>query len=339
MTEPPIPLVGGRPASPNREVGILLMYYGTPSGPEDVERYYTDIRGGRPPTPEALAELKDRYGAIGNTFPLTEITRRQAEALEAELNTSPGPRFRAYLGAKHSPPSVADAVRRMAADGIRSGLGLVLAPHYSRMSVGGYIQRAREACPEGLDLDFVESWHLEPAYLEALTNRVVDALEELGEREQRDALVVFTAHSLPARIVEEGDPYPDQILETAEAVATRLRLPHWSTGWQSAGRTPEPWLGPPLDEVVEKAAADGHPAVVVVPCGFTADHLEILYDVDIEAREAAERAGIRLVRTASMNDDPDFIRALADVVVHHLEGRRSPDDEQLPSEEGTWQTM
>jgi ferrochelatase len=323
----------------NEDTGILLMYYGTPSGPDDVERYYTDIRGGRTPSPEALDELKERYAAIGNTFPLTNITRRQADALEAELNALQGPRFRVYLGAKHSPPTVADAVRRMAEDGIRLGLGLVLAPHYAQMSVGGYIDRAREARPEGLELDFVESWHLEPAYLEALTNRVVDALEELTDQDRPDALVVFTAHSLPARIVDEGDPYPDQILATAEAVATRLRLQNWSTGWQSAGRTPEPWLGPPLDEVVEKAAADGYPAVVVVPCGFTADHLEILYDVDIGAREAAERAGIRLVRTASMNDDPDFIRALADVVLHHLEGRReSANDEPLPSEEGTWQT-
>jgi protoporphyrin/coproporphyrin ferrochelatase len=295
-------------------IGVLLMYYGTPSGPQDVERYYTDIRGGRPPSPEALEELRERYAAIGNTFPLAEITRQQAEALEAELNVDAGPPFRVYLGAKHSPPFVADAVRAMAEGGIERGVGLVLAPHYSRMSIGGYIDRARTAQPEGLDLGFVESWHLHPAYLEVLTNRVADVLEKLTDEERGGALVVFTAHSLPARIVDEGDPYPEQLRETGEAVARRLRLANWTTGWQSAGRTPEPWLGPPLEEMVEKAAADGHPAIVVVPCGFTADHLEILYDVDIEAREAADRAGIKLVRTRSMNADPAFIYALAEVV-------------------------
>jgi ferrochelatase len=147
---------------------------------------------------------------------------------------------------------------------------------------------------------------------------VADVLEELTEKERDGALVVFTAHSLPARIVEEGDPYPEQLRETGEAVARRLRLAEWTIGWQSVGRTSEPWLGPPLEETVEKAAADGHPAVVVVPCGFTADHLEILYDVDIEAREAAEQAGIKLVRTESMNADPAFIHALAEVLRDHL---------------------
>jgi ferrochelatase len=310
------------------------MYYGTPSGPEDVERYYTDIRGGRSPVPQALADLQERYAAIGNTFPLAEITRRQAEALEAELNSLGGPRYRVFLGAKHSPPFVPDAVRAMAEAGITRGVGLVLAPHYSKMSIGGYVDRARKARPEGLELDFVESWHLHPAYLEVLANRVADVLEDLDPEERDGALVVFTAHSLPARIVDEGDPYPEQLRETGEAVARRLSLRNWTTGWQSAGRTPEPWLSPPLQETVEKAAADGYPAILVVPCGFTADHLEILYDIDIEAREVADRAGITLVRTESMNDDPAFIRALAHVVEHHLEARQ----EQAVAREGTWQT-
>jgi ferrochelatase len=303
---------------PAEPVGVLLMYYGTPSGPEDVERYYTDIRGGRAPSPEALAELKERYAAIGNTFPLTDITRRQADGLEAELNGGPEPRFRVYLGAKHAPPFIADAVRGMAGGGIRSGVGLVLAPHYSKMSVGGYIERAEQARPPELEMGYVESWHLHPGFLDLLARRVADALESLDAEERQHALVIFTAHSLPARIVDEGDPYPDQLRETAEAVAGRLDLPQWTTGWQSAGRTPEPWLGPPLEESVEKAAAEGYAAVVVVPCGFTADHLEILYDVDIEARAAADRAGIAMVRTESMNADPRFVRVLADVVRDHL---------------------
>jgi protoporphyrin/coproporphyrin ferrochelatase len=300
-------------------IGVLAMYYGTPSGPEDVERYYTDIRGGRPPAPEALAELQERYAAIGNTFPLAEISRRQAAALEEALNTD-GPRFRVFLGAKHSPPFVPDVVKEMSDEGIEQAVGLVLAPHYSQMSIGGYIGRVKRVA-DAPRFTFVESWYDHPAFLEVLTDRVRAALDRLTDEEREGSLVLFTAHSLPARIVDEGDPYPDQLRRTAELVASRLALPRFDIGWQSAGRTPEPWLGPPLDELVEKAAADGQAAVVVCPCGFTADHLEVLYDVDIEARGAAERAGIRLERTESMNDDPAFIRALAAVVRDHVNRR------------------
>jgi ferrochelatase len=300
-------------------IGVLAMYYGTPSGPEDVERYYTDIRGGRRPSPQALAELRQRYAAIGNTFPLERITREQAAALEAELNRE-GPGFRVFLGAKHSPPFIPGVVAEMGRAGIEDAVGIVLAPHYARMSVGGYIDRVTKAAG-GPRFTFVESWYDHPAFVEVLTDRVRAALDRLDPSQRADALVLFTAHSLPARIVNEGDPYPDQLRHTAELVAGRLGLPRFDIGWQSAGRTPEPWLGPPLEESIEKAAADGRPAVVVCPCGFVADHLEILYDVDIEARGAAERAGIRLERTESMNADPAFVRALAAVVRDHLAAR------------------
>ncbi|MGH2723662.1 MAG: ferrochelatase [Actinomycetota bacterium] len=299
-------------------IGVLAMYYGTPSGPDDVQRYYTDIRGGRPPSQKALEDLKRRYAAIGNTFPLERVTGEQARALEAELNAG-GPRFRVFLGAKHSPPSIPDVVADMAARGIRRAVGLVLAPHHSRMSVGGYIDRA--ASVPGPHFTFVKRWYDHPAFVEVLTSRVHEALDRLDPRQREDALVLFTAHSLPARIVDEGDTYPDQLRETAELVAGRLDLPRFDVGWQSAGRTDEPWLGPPLEESIEKAAADGRAAVVVCPCGFVADHLEVLYDVDIEARGVAERAGIRLERTGSMNADPAFIRALAAVVRDHLSAR------------------
>lgn len=295
-------------------VGVLVMAYGTASGPDDVERYYTDIRGGRPPSPELLEELRGRYAAIGDRFPLTEITNRQAAGLEREL----GKGFRVYVGMKHSSPVVADAVGAMAADGIRRAVGIVMAPHYSRLSVGTYVEKVREAQPEGMEIDVIGSWHDHPAYVSVLADRVGAALDGLSEKEREGALVAFTAHSLPARILEEGDPYPEQLRETAEAVAARLGLRNVTTGWQSAGRTPEPWLGPPLEETIREAARAGHPAVVVVPCGFVADHLEILYDVDIEARGVAEEAGIRLVRTESMNDAPDFVRALAAIVRDHL---------------------
>lgn len=301
-------------------VGALVMAYGTASGPDDVERYYTDIRGGRPPDPRAVEELKARYAAIGNEFPLTRVTREQATALERELNGD-GERVRVYVGMKHSPPFIADTVERMRREGIREAVGLVLAPHYSRMSVGGYIERVEKAAVEGGPrFRFVESWHTHPGFLDLLADRVREARAGLTEEEREADLVVFTAHSLPTRILEWGDPYPDQLHETAEAVAARLFLERFTTGWQSAGRTPEPWLGPPLGEVIERAAAGGHAAVVVCACGFVADHLEILYDVDIEGRRVASEAGVRLVRTESMNADPRFVAALADVVRGRLEG-------------------
>ena len=306
--------------------GLLVMAYGTAAGPDDIERYYTDIRGGRSPTPEALEDLRARYTAIGNTFPLDRITREQAAGLEAELNARGDRTWKAYVGYKHSPPFVTEAVVRMERDGITEAYGIVMAPHYARMSIGGYLDRVRAGNPRAMRIHVIQSWNTHPSFVEVLSNRVAAARDRLMEDELANDLVIFSAHSLPARIVEEGDPYPDQLRETGEAVAERLGLERWVTAWQSAGRTPEPWLGPPLEEVVAKAAADGHTAVVSCPCGFTADHLEVLYDVDIEAADAAEEAGIRLVRTESMNADPAFIRAVADVVTDHLghEGEERP---------------
>jgi protoporphyrin/coproporphyrin ferrochelatase len=305
-------------------IGLLVMAYGTPSGPDDVERYYTDIRGGHPPRPEMLAELKQRYAAIGNTFPLASITSRQGEALVTELNGDrSGSEFALYFGMKHSPPFIPDAVSRMASEGIGEAVGLILAPHYSRMSIGSYIERVQKSLPpQGPRFTFVENWHDHPDFIGLLADRVEDARSKLTDEQRSNDLIVFTAHSLPTKIREWNDPYPAQLVETAEAVSTRLGLDRFTTGWQSAGRTPDPWLGPSLDEVIQKEAADGRTAVVVCPCGFVADHLEILYDIDIEAQEVAHRVGIPLVRTESMNADPAFIRVLASVVRNHLTARQ-----------------
>jgi ferrochelatase len=294
--------------------GLLVMADGTAAGPEDIERYYTDIRGGRAPAPELVEDLKRRYAAIGNTFPLDRITREQAAGLEAEL----GSEFKAYVGYKHSPPFVADVVAAMTAEGIRQAVGIVMAPHYSRMSIGGYIDRVQKVRPGNMWIDVIESWAAQPAFVEVLSARVKVARETLTREERTNDMVIFSAHSLPARIVDQGDPYPEELRKTADAVAERLGLERYATAWQSAGRTPEPWLGPPLEEVVAKAAAEGHTAVVSCPCGFTADHLEVLYDVDIEAGGAAREAGIRLVRTRTPNADTEFIRAVARVVRDHL---------------------
>jgi protoporphyrin/coproporphyrin ferrochelatase len=303
--------------------GVLAMAYGTAAGPEDVERYYTDIRGGRAPSPELLEGLKARYAAIGNRFPLLEITERQASRLQQILDELEPGDFGVYLGMKHSPPFIAEGVAKMGADGIERAVGLVLAPHYSKLSIGTYIERVEKSVAEagGPAFSFIKSWHDHPSFIEVLSSRVEEALAKLTGEERDGAMVVFSAHSLPARILEDGDPYPRELQGTADLVAERLGLGQYTTGWQSAGRTPEPWLGPDLSELIEELAGKGYPAVVVCACGFVADHLEILYDLDIEAQDVAKRAGVRLVRTESMNDDPRFVRALADVVRDHVAAR------------------
>lgn len=287
------------------------MAYGTPTGLDDVQNYYTDIRHGRPPPPELLEELTNRYRAIGGRSPLLEITKAQARGLEERLDIP------TFVGQKHAAPFIADAVERMAAEGVDAGVGLVLAPHYSAMSVGDYERRARNAADESGwtgRLRMVTSWHLEPGYIDLLARAVTRSLGALGQDARRNSIVLFTAHSLPEKILQKNDPYPDQLRETGAAVAERAGIERWDIGWQSAGRTDVPWLGPDILEVLPKLAADGTRGVVVCPCGFVADHLEVLYDLDIEAKSAASELGIQLERTASPNDDPNFLDALATVV-------------------------
>jgi len=311
--------------------GVLCMSYGTARGLDDVERYYTHIRGGRAPSPELLEELKGRYRAIGGRSPLIEITEAQVGGLERELNEAErlegGDRtFRAYHGMKHQTPYIEDVVRTMADDDVREALGLVLAPHYARMSVGAYIERAGKAAADaGVAMAFVEHWHDAPGFLRFLVLRVSDAIARLPEEERSRAPVIFSAHSLPARIEGEGDPYPRQLEESAELVARELGLPadRVRVAWQSAGRTGEPWLGPDLTEVLGEISVEGHRAAVSCPVGFVSDHLEILYDIDIEAQGVARELGITLIRTESPNDDPTFLRALAGVVREHLEESRA----------------
>ena len=282
------------------------MAYGTPRSLNDVEAYYTDIRHGRPPPPDLLSELTERYRAIGGS-PLLAITEAQASGLENRLG------IKTYVGLKHADPFIADAVARMAADGVDRAVGLVLAPHYSKMSVGDYKRRALETAVT-IDwagvLDMIESWHLEPGYVDFLARELRATLTSVGT----GATVVFTAHSLPERILVAGDPYSDQLHATAEAVGRAVGLKQWTVGWQSGSRTGEAWLGPDILEIIEREAAGGAEAVVVCPCGFVSDHLEVLYDLDIEAAELAEKLGIGFARTHMPNDDPDVLDALATVV-------------------------
>lgn len=318
-----------------RPIGVLVMAYGTANGPGDIERYYTDIRGGRPPTAELLAELRGRYEAIGNRFPLLAITRAQAEGLERELNADEPGRYRTYLGMKHSPPWISDALEAMRRDGIARAVGIVMAPHWSAMSTETYRERVERELEErgGPAFSFVEAYHDHPLLIELLERRVAAALATLGPAEREDALVVFTAHSLPVRTFEDGslrckvcDRCPDGcryeagLRETAELVAKGLGLQRWRTAWQSVGRTQDPWWGPAIEEVIPTLAEEGHRAVVVCSAGFVADHLETLYDLDVEARRIAEEAGMHFARTEMPNDDPAFARVLAAVVREHLAG-------------------
>jgi ferrochelatase len=316
------------------DIGVLAMAYGTAAGPEDVERYYTDIRGGRAPSPDHLDDLKARYAAIGNRFPLLETTRRQAEGLERVLNANAGEsRFRVYLGMKHSHPFIAEGVERMRSDGIRRAVGLVLAPHWSGMSVETYVERVEKALADGgPSFTFVRHWFDQPLFLDFMAERVSVAMGCLGPDERRGAAVIFSAHSLPIRTLEDRSlrckhcdrcpdycRYVDQLGRTADLVAARAGIESYRIAWQSAGRTADPWWGPSVEDMIRSVAAAGHTAVVVCSAGFVADHLETLYDLDIEARQVARDSGIAFERTDMPNDDPAFIEVLEAVVREHVE--------------------
>jgi ferrochelatase len=307
---------------------ILLMAYGTPSRPADLEAYYTHIRRGRRPPPELLAELRERYAAIGGRSPLLEITCAQASGLRDALEAAGHGDVRVAVGMKHSPPFLEDAARGLVASGVEHVIGLVLAPHYSRMSVQAYGDRvaaALEADGGGggaAGFELVRSWATAPGYVRYLATAVRDALAQLRSA-AAGAEVVFTAHSLPERILAAGDPYPDELRATAEAVARAAGLERWSIAWQSAGRTNEPWIGPDVLEVLPRIAAAGATGVVVCPAGFVADHLEVLYDLDVEAAAAARALGLPFARTAAPNAAPALAATLAGVVAAQLPGELS----------------
>ncbi len=312
-------------------IGVVLMAYGTPRSPDEIEPYYTDIRRGRPPTPEALADLVARYDAIGGISPLAVLTEVQRDALQAALDEREPGRFHVTLGLKHADPKVEAGAAELSEAGFGAVVGLVLAPHYSSYSIGQYQQRARDGVEQAghsTPVVGIDSWATEPAFVEFLADdlrsrheAMTNTLAELGDG--RSVRVVFTAHSLPIRIIEAGDPYPDELRSTAEAVARELRLSEgddWMIGWQSAGRTPEPWIGPDILDVIDELGA--HPdvgGVIVSACGFVADHLEVLYDLDIEARHRADDVGLLFDRTACVNDDAEVMSALAARVIEAVE--------------------
>lgn len=297
-------------------IAVLLMAYGTPRTPEEIEPYYTDIRRGRAPTAELLAELTDRYRAIGGISPLAERTESQRSALQRALDErSPGT-FDVVLGLKHAEPKIETAVEDLARRGFAHIVGLVLAPHFSSYSIGQYMDRARAAAaPHGIAVTGIESWAVEPAFVSFLAEDLRRRLDAMPPGTK----VLFTAHSLPQRIIDAGDPYPDELRATAKAVARAAHIDEWSSwsiAWQSAGRTPEPWIGPDILAVIDElAASENSTGVLVCACGFVADHLEVLYDLDIEARRHAQERGLAFDRTACVNDDASVIGALAQRVM------------------------
>lgn len=281
---------------------VLLMAYGSPSLPEDVRPYLEDIRGGRPVSDEAVEELAERYRRIGGRSPLDDVTEAQRAALERELGVP------VFVGMKHWQPRIAEAIDSALTGGAERIVGLVLAPHYSRLSIGEYRERLDAAVAGRAEIELVESWHDHPGFLDVVADRVRGT----------DAWVVFTAHSLPERILEEGDPYREQLHETSRLVAARAGLERWSFAFQSASPTGEPWLGPDILDELERLHGAGERKVLIAPVGFVSDHLEILWDLDIEARERAAELGLELDRIESLNDDPAFVRALAELVEERL---------------------
>lgn len=295
---------------------VVVMAYGTPKDKDSILEFYTDVRRGRPPSEEQLADLVRRYESIGGLSPMNARTSAQIAALQDALDVIYPGEFITYYGAKHVAPRIEDAIRRAVAEGCDAVVGLVLAPHYSAFSVGEYVERASGLADElGVMSAFVESWSVEPALIDALSTRVSDAIASLPPEQRAGVTVVMTAHSLPERILASGDRYPDEIAATARLVAERLQLKSWQTAWQSAGRTGEPWLGPDINDTINALAASGSTAVVVCACGFTSDHLEVLYDLDVLAKSVAEAAGIGFARTASINAEPAVFAALAARVV------------------------
>jgi len=293
------------------DTAVILMAYGSPERVVDVSAYYADIRGGRPVSPELLEDLVARYRALGieDSNPLNAITEATRAALETELGLP------VYTGMKHWDPRIAAAVDAALAGGATRLVGLVLAPHYSRLSIAGYRKLLDDAVAGRAGVIFVESWHDDPGLVAFLADRIRDT----------DAHVVFTAHSLPARILDDGDPYQDQLLETARLVADSAGVEDWSFSFQSESPTGEPWLGPDILDHLAALHRQGVESLLVCPVGFVSDHLEIRWDLDVEASEKAAELGMRLERIEMPNADPQFVRTLAGLVKRAL---------SVPS--GTW---
>ncbi|WP_164669555.1 ferrochelatase [Virgibacillus doumboii] len=301
-----------------KKMGLLVMAYGTPYKEEEIEPYYTHIRHGRKPSEEALQDLKDRYKAIGGISPLAKITEEQAKALEANLNaTQDEIEFSVYIGLKHITPFIEDAVQQMAEDGITEAISLVLAPHYSTFSVKSYNQRANdEAEKHGIQIESVESWYDEPGFIKYWADQIDAVYDEMSPEELEKTVLIVSAHSLPEKILKDGDPYPDQLKETARLISQQTGIKDYAIGWQSEGNTPDPWLGPDVQDLTRDLYEQkGFRSFVYAPVGFIADHLEVLYDNDYECKVVCDELGANYYRPEMPNVHKQFITTLSDVVL------------------------
>ena len=290
------------------KTGVLLMAHGTPSSMDEMPEYLRLVRGGRPASPELVAEMRHNYEAIGGRSPLTDLTMRQAEALRTRLRSE----VPVAVGMRNWKPFIADAIEELRASGVSRVVAIPLAPQFSTLSVGKYYAAASAGLWNGMELVRVDSYHRHPLLLRAFAERVQAA------RPTPDDTVVFTAHSLPRRVIDEGDPYAEEVMTTARGVAALAGIDRFERAYQSAGRTPEPWIGPDIGELVQERAAAGVKRFFVVPIGFVCDHTEVLFDIDVQANAAAEASGASLRRTESLNSSPAFIAMLEDLVRTHL---------------------
>lgn len=311
-----------------RTIGVLLMAYGGPNSIDEVAPFLSDIRGGRPTSQELLDEITERYRAIGGRSPILEITRAQAKGVERALNDDEAARagiqYKSYVGMRHWTPYIGDVVQQMLTDGVDEIVAIVMAPHYSRMSVGAYMGKVDKALADqgaSVPVQQVKSWKDEPAFINAVATRVTEALERhFSDGERADVPILFTAHSLPARILESGDQYPQELQASVELVAGKLKPKNYRFAFQSQGATADPWLGPTVEDTLEEIKAEGHTSVLLVPIGFVCDHVEVLFDVDIEHKQQAAELGIRMERSEMLNDDPGLVQAVANAVRETLKG-------------------
>jgi len=304
-----------------RTIGVMVMAYGGPGSLDEVAPYLADIRGGRPTSDELLHEITERYRQIGGRSPILELTTAQAKGIENALNdeaaAAAGIRYKAYVGMRHWHPYIGEVVPQMLADGVDEIVGVVMAPHFSRMSIGAYMGKLDKALAENnadIPVHKVESWKDEPSFIDAVAERVTQALHKFPEDIRADVPILFTAHSLPARVLESGDPYPEELQSSVRLVAEKLQPKDHRWAFQSQGATAEPWLGPSVEDTLEQLKQEGHRHLLLVPIGFVCDHVEVLFDVDVEHRHQAEELGIQLERTEMLNDDPGLVNAVAAAV-------------------------
>jgi ferrochelatase len=293
-------------------IGVLVMAYGGPDNLDEVEPYLMDVRGYRATAPEIVHEVRERYRVIGGRSPIRERTQAQADALQHVLDQQGGG-FKVFVGMRHWHPFIQDTLVEMRAQGIARTVGLAMAPHFSRMSIQAYFNKIEEA-KSGIQIARIHDWHLLPEYLDALVDRVQTALERFPESVRAEVPVIFTAHSLPERILQWGDPYPLQLLATTEALMERLGPRPHEFAYQSAAISTDPWLGPDASEVMKRYAAEGKQHMLICPIGFVCEHVEILYDIDIGYQKLARDLGAQLERIVMLNDDPQMIRGLAGLV-------------------------